>query len=137
MPARPADVSDARFLLEQVASAPDKIRVILDVGAQILNLDNQQVAQLWLDMSRDDTQIKGAVFVRENGEICVTDRGNRVDLLSQSQFAGQLGLCLVYLDDAHTRGIDLRLPRDYRAAVTLGSNLTKDRLIQGERDKET
>ncbi|PSN58809.1 hypothetical protein BS50DRAFT_682614 [Corynespora cassiicola Philippines] len=42
----------------------------------------------------------------------------------------QLDVCLVYLDESHTRGTDLKLPRDYRAAVTLGANLTKDRLVQ-------
>jgi hypothetical protein len=28
--------------------------------------------------------------------------------------------CFVFLDEAHTRGIDLKLPSNYRAAVTLG-----------------
>ncbi|KAK5107672.1 hypothetical protein LTR62_000907 [Meristemomyces frigidus] len=31
---------------------------------------------------------------------------------------------------AYTRGIDLKLPTNYRAAITLGANLTKDRLTQ-------
>ncbi|KAF6839275.1 hypothetical protein CPLU01_02013 [Colletotrichum plurivorum] len=31
------------------------------------------------------------------------------------------------------QGTDLKLPRDYRAAVTLGANLTKDRLVQDAR----
>jgi hypothetical protein len=39
--------------------------------------------------------------------------------------------CLVYLDEAHTRGTDLKMPENYRAIVTLGPGLTKDRLVQG------
>jgi hypothetical protein len=39
--------------------------------------------------------------------------------------------CLVYLDEAHTRGTDLKMPENYRAIVTLGPDLTKDRLVQG------
>jgi hypothetical protein len=38
----------------------------------------------------------------------------------------------IYHDECHTSGIDLRLPQDYRAAVTLGANLTKDKLVQGK-----
>jgi hypothetical protein len=40
--------------------------------------------------------------------------------------------CHIYLDESHTRGIDLRLPQHYRAAVTLGANLKKDKLVQGK-----
>ena len=39
--------------------------------------------------------------------------------------------CLVYFDEAYTRGTDLKLSTKYRAAVILGPNLTKDRLVQG------
>jgi hypothetical protein len=48
-----------------------------------------------------------------------------------SPFAEQLDQCLVFLDEAHTRGTDLKLPTYYRAVVTLGTALTKDRLVQG------
>ena len=41
--------------------------------------------------------------------------------------------CVVYLDEIHTRGTDLRLPKDARAAVTLGPKLNKDKLVQGMR----
>lgn len=40
--------------------------------------------------------------------------------------------CLVYLDECHTRGTDLKMPADYRAIVTLRPDLTKDRLVQGK-----
>ena len=33
----------------------------------------------------------------------------------------------------HTRGIDLKLLRNYRAALTLGPNITKDKFVQGEK----
>jgi hypothetical protein len=59
------------------------------------------------------------------------DRAGRTEPLQTSPFAQQLDVCLVYLDEAHTRGTDLKLPRNYRAAVTLGSGLVKDKLTQG------
>jgi hypothetical protein len=55
-----------------------------------------------------------------------------VEHLQTSPYADQLDVCLVFLDEAHTRGTDLKLPDNYRAAVTLGANLTKDRLVQGK-----
>jgi len=52
-----------------------------------------------------------------------------MESLMISPFAKQMDQCLVFLDEAHTRGTDLKLPTSYRAAVTLGPDLTKDRLV--------
>lgn len=61
----------------------------------------------------------------------VVDKEGNLERLFASSFRERLGECIVYLDEAHTRGTGLPLPRDYRAAVTLGPELTKDRFIQG------
>lgn len=122
--------SDAEHLLNVINNLSPPIRVILDVGAQILELDNHQVAEKWLGMSIKGSS-KAVVFFNDDEELSVLDRKGCVELLQVSPFAKQLGDCLIYLDEAHTRGTDLKLPRDYRAAVTLGANLTKDRLVQG------
>jgi hypothetical protein len=55
-----------------------------------------------------------------------------VETLQTLPFGSRLGDCLVSLDEAHTRRIDLILSIDYRAAMTLDLYLTKDRLVQGE-----
>jgi hypothetical protein len=108
-----------------------EIRVILDVGAFILEMNNEQVARSWLSMRKSsDTQ---AVVFFSGEQLSVLDVTGRIESLQTSPFAKQLDQCLVYLDEAHTRGTDLKLPRNYRAAVTLGANLTKDRLVQGMR----
>lgn len=124
--------SDAELLLAAVTEMEPAVRVILDVGAQILELSNLQVATAWLSKDTDNDKTKAAVFFNDSDELSVLDRKGRIELLQTSPFAKQLDLCLVFLDEAHTRGTDLRLPKDYRAAVTLGANLTKDRLVQGE-----
>jgi hypothetical protein len=103
--------------------------VILDVGAQILELDNLNFAKAWLKMY-SDKQKEAVVFCSSDDELSVVNRKGQVELLQTSSFASRLDVCLVYLDEAHTRGIDLRLPQSYRAAVTLGTNLTKDRVVQ-------
>lgn len=123
-------MSDAERLLSMVVALKPPVRVILDVGAQILELDNLGVAKRWLDMVPDDGKTQAVVFFDANDHICVLDRKGQVQELYTSPFIAQLDRCLVFLDEAHTRGTDLRFPQDYRAAVTLGANLTKDRLVQ-------
>jgi hypothetical protein len=121
-------LTDAEHLLRTAVGLDPPVQVILDVGAQILELDNLGVAKAWLEKS--DTTIEAVVFVSDADELCVVDRKGRVDLLQISPFATRLDACLVFLDESHTRGIDLKLPVHYRAIVTLGANLSKDRLVQ-------
>ncbi|KAF2019066.1 hypothetical protein BU24DRAFT_439393 [Aaosphaeria arxii CBS 175.79] len=130
IPPRPTMVqSDAEHLLDFITSMTPAVRVILDVGAQILELDNLEVAKRWIEMSGlSDAQ--AVIFFNENDQLCVCDRRGRVEELQTSTYARHSELCLVYLDEAHTRGTDLKLPRNYRAAVTLGAGLTKDKLAQ-------
>ncbi|KAI0458811.1 hypothetical protein F5B21DRAFT_369579 [Xylaria acuta] len=124
------DVSDAKMLLEIVIGMDPPVRVILDVGAQILELDNLAVAREWLSSPKFSENAEAAIFFNEHDELSVVDRKGRIEPLQVSPYINQLDLCLVFLDQAHTRGTELKLPRNYRAAVTLGANLTKDRLVQ-------
>jgi hypothetical protein len=41
-----------------------------------------------------------------------------------------LDRCVFYLDEVHTRGTDFKFPSGFKAAVTLGNGLTKDRFVQ-------
>ncbi|KAF5972321.1 hypothetical protein FCOIX_9398 [Fusarium coicis] len=105
-------------------------RVILDVGAQIVDLANQEFAEQWLYCCRDHDSTQVVVFFNDNDEIVVIDRSGKIEDFQTSPFSQQLDLCLVFLDEAHTRGTDLKPPANYRAVVTLGAGLTKDRLVQ-------
>ncbi|CAG9949486.1 unnamed protein product [Clonostachys rosea f. rosea IK726] len=121
---------NAMQLLELTVKMEPETRVILDVGAQIIDLSNQDVAEAWLKLVQEKGDIQAVVFCNDDDELSVLDRQGQVELLQTSPFAKHLDTCLVFLDEAHTRGIDLRLPQNYRAAVTLGANLVKDRLVQ-------
>ena len=94
-------------------------------------MTNLDVARAWLDLYPSDS-VRAVVFLDENDELSVLSRAGDIESLQTSPFASQLDTCLFFLDQAHTRGTDLRLLRDYRAAVMLGPNLTKDGLVQGE-----
>lgn len=125
-PSTGTDTTDAGHLLDSVGRMKPEVRVILDVGAFILEMNNLEVSRKWLSMS----PTAQAVIFFQGEELSVLDRNQHIEPLQTSPFAKQLHLCMVYLDEAHTRGTDLKLPRSYRAAVTLGANLTKDRLVQ-------
>ncbi|OJA09713.1 hypothetical protein AZE42_09443 [Rhizopogon vesiculosus] len=114
------------FIQALISQTPE-VRVLLDVGAQMLELKNQELAEAWLRVKKD---AQAAVFVNDDDELVVVSRDGTVELLVSSPFTQQLDQCIVYLDDAHTRGTDLKLPSGFRAAVTLGPKVTKDRLTQ-------
>jgi hypothetical protein len=114
--------------LRMVATQEPRIRVLLDVGAQILDFSNRQVAKAWLDIAPDAA---GAIYFSENDELMVLAQNGITLPMSSSPLSQQLDRCVVYLDHAHTRGTDIKFPIGSRAAVTLGPKVTKDRLVQG------
>ncbi|CUA70922.1 Proteasome activator complex subunit 4 [Rhizoctonia solani] len=115
------------FLKLLVAQTPE-VRVLLDVGAQMLELQNEALVRRWLCLRPD---IEAAVYFNDRDELVVLPQNGTPALLSTSPFSQRLDKCIVYLDDGHTRGTDLKLPRETRALVTLGPKVTKDRLLQG------
>ncbi|CCO35811.1 hypothetical protein BN14_09931 [Rhizoctonia solani AG-1 IB] len=94
----------------------------------MLELQNEALVRCWLSLRQD---IEAAVYFNDRDELVVLPQNGVPDLLSTSPFAQRLDKCIVYLDDGHTRGTDLKLPRETRALVTLGPKVTKDRLLQG------
>jgi hypothetical protein len=130
-PRKDASRSDAELFLTMVTGMEPTVRVVLDVGAQVLELSNLEVARMWLGMMLDHDRTQAVVYFNDTDDLSVLDRKGNVEALQTSSFEKQLDVCIIFLDEAHTRGTDLRLPPHYRAAVTLGPNLTKDRLVQG------
>ena len=118
----------AREFLKLLVVQKHEIRVVLDVGAQVLELTNHEFAATWLTLKPD---AKAAIYFNDDDELSVLTREGTIQLLLESSFARRLDECVVYLDDAHTRGTDIKFPVGFRAAVTLGPKVTKDRLTQG------
>ena len=115
-------------LLRRIAGM--EIRILIDAGAYILEMDNRTLVKTWLDI---DTRAKGAVYFGADNRAWVQYRGGKevVPLLA-TPFAENLDECLVYIDEAHTRGIDLKLPQKARGALTLALGQTKDHTMQGK-----
>ena len=118
----------ATAFLKRLVKQDPEIRVLLDVGAQMLELHNKELARRWLSLRPD---VSAAVFFDDLDHLTVVTPDGTMEPFISSPFNRQLEKCIVYLDDVHTRGTDLRLPRGMRAAVTLGPKVTKDRLVQG------
>jgi len=116
-------------LLAQIADQRPRIRVILDAGAQVLEMSNQDLVKLWLKLDRTSP---AAVYFDEGDHLMVQHQDGRTESLSASPYVDDLGACLVYLDEAHTRGTDLKLPLQARAALTIGPGQTKDHTVQGQ-----
>ncbi|CAF1466508.1 unnamed protein product [Adineta ricciae] len=115
-------------ILKRIVSQEPMIQVILDVGALLIDGTNRQTAIKWLDLS-DRLKIDYVVYF-ESDSIFVCNRQHQHHALATSPASERLDRCVFYLDEIHTRGTDFKFPNEFRAAVTLGSGLTKDRLVQ-------
>ncbi|KAK4064684.1 hypothetical protein Trihar35433_8201 [Trichoderma harzianum] len=105
------------------------IRILIDAGAYIIEMGNRELAQLWL---RVDGQAQAAVYFRSDNRAWVSfrDPSKQGMPLLATRLANNLENCLVYFDEAHTRGVDLKLPEDAHAALTLALKQTKDNTMQ-------
>lgn len=117
-------------ILDILTSNEDKINVIIDAGAQIIDWNNATVIQKWLQREKDNKSVTAGIYFDDTGELVVMDKNQFCQPLKLSPYQYRLEECVVFLDEANSRGTDLALPRHYRAAVLLGDGITKDRLVQ-------
>lgn len=105
------------------------LRLLIDAGAYILEMSNEQLALEWLDI---DLEAKAAVYFDSNSKAWVRYRGRKDPIaLLATPFASNLDDCVVYLDQAHTRGVDLKFSKHTCGALTLALGQTKDHTVQG------
>ncbi|KAH8745119.1 hypothetical protein F5883DRAFT_703262 [Diaporthe sp. PMI_573] len=104
--------------------------VLIDAGAYILELSNQALVSKWLEIN---TMAKAGVFFKSDNRAWVLYRGvkKKTVPLVATPFADNLTECVVFLDEAHCRGTDLKLPRTAKGALTLALGQTKDHTVQG------
>ena len=110
----------------------NNIRVLIDAGAYVLERDNRSLAQAWLKI---DEKAEAAIFFGEQDNLAwVLFRDATAGCLPlvATPFVDERRLerCLVYFDEAHTRGVDLSLPPLTRGGITLALGQTKDHTIQ-------
>lgn len=132
-------MSDRRYIIHITGSKISES--FLDLGNEQIpeircadaRTKNQELAKSWAKKKPPtSSSVQAAIFFDDNDELAVLTRDEKAEPFISSPCKKQLGRCLVYLDDAHTRGTDLNLPSNFRVAVTLGPKVTKDRLLQGQ-----
>lgn len=106
-----------------------EIPVLLDCGALILELNNKQVAEEWLKLA-PYARFDAAVYFDSRDILQTIDRNGVVVAYDCSVYRDNLSRCLVYLDDVHTRGTDLKFPLKWSADVTLAGDITRDKTVQ-------
>lgn len=111
-----------------------KIRVLIDVGAHILDAQNKDIVYKWMNLVTD---VDAGMSLDEDDNLIVLTRDQKQEPLATSLYRAMMDRCVIYLDEVHTRGTNLILPGNARAAVTLGPRLTKDRLVQGTEETST
>ncbi|CAE7560992.1 unnamed protein product [Symbiodinium sp. CCMP2592] len=118
-----------REILQRMISSEQTFDVLLDAGALVTDMTNQQLASEWLQKEKRRGKEAAIFFSNQNTEM-VVDRNGQVLPLSLSPYERSLDKCLLYLDDVHCRGCDFSMPPGSRAAVTLGRGMQKDKFVQ-------
>ncbi|KAH9051484.1 hypothetical protein EDB87DRAFT_1582498 [Lactarius vividus] len=104
------ECESAGAFLQRLTSHVPEVRVLLDVGAQMLELENEELARDWLSLKRHEMQL--SFSTNPIISLCAP----RMEQLSHSPPLPLIG--------SSTR-TDLKLPRGTRAGVTLGPKVTK------------
>lgn len=105
------------------------IQVLLDAGALMLELNNKEVAEKWLELA-SELGFDAAIYFDRNDVLQTVDRNGIVTELDCSVYRDDLSRCVTYLDDVHTRGTDLKFPLEWKACVTLSGQITRDKTVQ-------
>jgi hypothetical protein len=104
-------------LLEKISAM--KIRILIDAGAAILEMSNAELAKAWLEIYTD---ANASMYIDDTGKPLVYQRGCKPVPLLASPYADNLYNVLVFIDQAHCRGLDLQLHPQARGALTLGEH---------------
>jgi hypothetical protein len=101
--------------------------LVLDVGALMVGVGNEELCKIWL---KKNEKAEAAIFFDDKNNLTVLNRELKSSSYELSPYKNNLKGCVVYLDEYHTRGTDLKIPKGTVGAVTLGKNVTKDKLMQ-------
>ena len=125
---------DVHDLLLQVATHDPPLRALIDVGALVTGMSNEEVAEelLKLDSRNKTPRFEACVFLNEHDiEMVMIRKGMETTRLSYSPYKDKPELRFTFYDQIHTTGIDIKQSPDAHAAVTIGKDLTIRDFAQG------
>merc|ERR1712137_916904 len=118
----------ARSLLRDMARSDPPIHALIDTGALITGMDNEEVARYLLLHLPD--RIEGVVYLdrQDRQMILLRDSGRSVNL-------AQCGISpanrFTFYDQVHTTGMDIKQAPNARAVLTIGKDMTFRDYAQG------
>ncbi|KAJ6643823.1 hypothetical protein Bhyg_08788, partial [Pseudolycoriella hygida] len=116
-----------KMILERLVK--NRIPVLLDAGALMLEMNNKEMSVEWLKLvPRKD--FDAAVYFDTKDVLQTVNRNGTIAQLDCSVYRDNLHRCLVYLDDVHTRGTDMKFPLGWTACVTLSGDISRDKTVQ-------
>jgi hypothetical protein len=107
-----------------------KVDVLIDTGALLVGVHNDQAADYVLKNLGQGQELKGAVYFDPSVKLwMVKSRNGQVWPLSSSPIKPTE--CFTIFDESRCRGADLSFKSTARGLVTLGPRITNDKLMQG------
>eukprot|EP00658_Telonema_sp_P-2_P081848 TRINITY_DN8499_c0_g1_i1.p1 TRINITY_DN8499_c0_g1~~TRINITY_DN8499_c0_g1_i1.p1 ORF type:complete len:1069 (-),score=314.54 TRINITY_DN8499_c0_g1_i1:392-3598(-) len=117
----------AHTLLADIAKADPPFHALIDTGALVTGLTNEEVADVLL--SRLPGNFKGVVYLDRSDRQMILLRNGRAVPLSQSGLAWRDRFS--FYDQVHTTGMDIKQFPSARAVVTIGKDMTFRDFAQG------
>eukprot|EP00854_Cymbomonas_tetramitiformis_P003795 gene3795-4746_t len=112
---------DPLSLLRRIAAHDPPFCALIDPGALIVGLSNQEVAQALLDARVAGSRLHGVVFLGEGDRRLILLVDGRVVPLEEAGVAPHLRF--TFFDQLHTVGMDIPQPLTGRAAVLIGKDM--------------
>eukprot|EP01065_Artemidia_motanka_P000909 TRINITY_DN1042_c0_g1_i1.p1 TRINITY_DN1042_c0_g1~~TRINITY_DN1042_c0_g1_i1.p1 ORF type:complete len:4224 (+),score=1358.75 TRINITY_DN1042_c0_g1_i1:274-12672(+) len=117
----------AKGLLRDIARAQPPFHALIDTGAYITNLDNQEVAEYLLQHLPE--WFEGCVYLDKHDRKMVMFRSGRS--VPQEQCGIAEGRRFTFYDQIHTTGMDIKQAPTARAVLTIGKDMTFRDYAQG------
>ncbi|CUG89319.1 zinc finger protein, putative [Bodo saltans] len=116
-------------LLRRIATANPPFHSLIDTGALITNMDNEQVARYLLEFL-PPAQFEGVVFLDSSDRQVVLLRSSEM-IVPIAQCGIPLSRRFTFFDQVHTTGMDIKQMPTATAVVTLGKDLVFRDYAQG------
>ena len=117
----------AKSILEDIAKADPPYHALIDTGAYITNMDNNEVAAYLLKLLPE--WYEGVVFLDKQDNKMVMSRTGRIVPFSQCGITEQRRF--TFYDQIHTTGMDIKQAPTAKAVVTIGKDMTFRDYAQG------
>lgn len=115
-------------VLERIAKANPPFHALIDTGALITNLDNEQVARFLI--RHLPISFEGVVFLDQRDRQVVLQRSN-LQVVPLAQCGIALSRRFTFFDQVHTTGMDVKQTPTATAALTVGKDMVFRDYAQG------